>query len=168
MDKTDHPHSIITNDPSLEWRQLNKSDFGNTLGPIELAYHASDEPVWLARMTVRKKHLNLGGVCHGGVLLSLVDIAMGTAAYMAGGNKPCATIQLDSQFLSAAKLDQALIAIAKLNRRTKDISFMKCELWGGGRQVLSANGVWKYLSLKNAASLIPTPAPNPAQNPAQE
>ena len=107
---------------------------------------------------MQDKNLNLGGVCHGGVLMTLADIAMGQGSWYAGGMHPCATIQMDSQFLAAAKINQTLLAIASQKRRTKDLCFMTCEIWaadpdqnqqqGGLRQVFSANGIWKYLASK--------------------
>jgi acyl-coenzyme A thioesterase PaaI-like protein len=86
------------------------------------------------------------------MLLSLADVAMGAATFAAGGGHPCATIQLESQFVTAAKHGQRLVALATQLRRTRELSFMQCEIWGGGRQVMRASGVWKYLSSRAPAS----------------
>jgi len=88
----------------------------------------------------------MGGVCHGGVMMSVADIAMGSGSWHSGGQHQCATIQMDSQFLAAAKEGQTLLAVANQSRRTKDLSFMSCTVWGGDREVFRASGVWKYLS----------------------
>ncbi len=36
------------------------------------------------RMTVKPEHLNLGGICHGGVIFALADMAFGVAANSRG------------------------------------------------------------------------------------
>ena len=89
--------------------------------------------------------MNSGGVCHGGVLMSLADLAMGAGSFAAGGEHPCATIAFDAQFLAAARPGALLLAEARQLRRVRMLSFMDCALWAGGRQVLRASGIWKYL-----------------------
>ena len=93
------------------------------------------------------QHINIGGVCHGGVYMSLADVTMGAAAHSAADRQRCATIDFQAHFLAAAKLDQWLVAEAKLNRMVSGIVFMECELWAGGRHCMRANGIWKLLNL---------------------
>ena len=71
---------------------------------------------------------------------------MGSAAYAAGGRRPCTTIEMDAHFIAAAKLGQRLIGAAHVARATREIAFMECRLYAGGRQTLRASGVWKYLA----------------------
>lgn len=133
-------------DLSLSWVEIKSTGFINTIGPVRTAYTPEPEHRWFATIDVEKSHLNQGGVCHGGVLMSLVDIAMGSGAWHSGGMHGCATIQMESKFLAAAKEGQTLLAMATQSRRTRDLSFMACDVWGGGRLVFKANGVWKYLA----------------------
>jgi len=130
-------------DPSLPWREVRGEGFNRHIGPIRFAQLSGDR--FHAALEVRDIHINVGGVCHGGVLLSLADVAMGAGTYAAGGDHPCATIEIDGHFLAAAKRGQLLLADARQNRRVKALSFMQCEIWAGGRQVMRASGIWKYL-----------------------
>lgn len=131
-------------DPSLDWRDIRDDGFNSHIGPIRMARR--DETTWLATLTVDARHINAGGVCHGGVLMSLADVAMGAASYQAGGNRRCATIDFEAHFLAAGKRDQTLLATARQNRMVGGISFMECEISGGGRLCLRASGIWKYLA----------------------
>jgi uncharacterized protein (TIGR00369 family) len=131
-------------DPALPWRDIADSGFHSQIGPVRFA--RSGEATWQAALALDARHMNRGGVCHGGVLLTLADIAMGAASFAAGGERPCATIQLDSQFVAAAKEGQTLVAFARQLRAVRELSFMECEVHAGCRLVLSASGIWKYLS----------------------
>lgn len=143
-------------DPDLPWRDVRGEGFNRQIGPIRFA--PLGERRWCASVVLDSRHLNVGGVCHGGVLLSLADVAMGVATFEAGGGHPCATIQMDGHFLASAREGQRLVALATQLRKVRELSFMQCEVWAGesegespadrqtGRQVLRASGTWKYLA----------------------
>ena len=136
-------------DPDLAWRDVRGEGFNAHIGPIRFAplgEGPSGERRYCASLELDARHINVGGVCHGGVLLSLADVAMGAATFDAGGGHPCATIQMDAHFLAAAKAGQRLVAAATQLRKVRELSFMQCEVWAGGRQVLRASGTWKYLA----------------------
>lgn len=128
---------------SLEWRVLRPSGFNTHNGPMHFA--AAGEGEWFVKVALDERHMNHGGVCHGGMLLTLADTAMGTAAFVAGGQRLCATISLQSQFIAAAKRGQILIAHAKLDRLAGGMAFMQAELHAGGRLCMRASGIWKFL-----------------------
>jgi len=131
-------------DPNLPWRDVRGEGFNAHIGPIRFA--ELGESRWCASLELDARHVNIGGVCHGGVLLSLADVAMGAATFAAGDGHPCATIQMDAHFLAAARAGQRLVAAATQLRKVRELSFMQCEVWAEGRQVLRASGTWKYLS----------------------
>ncbi|MEM6973953.1 MAG: PaaI family thioesterase [Pseudomonadota bacterium] len=128
---------------SLPWRRVRGTGFTPHVGPVEFARAGSD--VWYGRLTLDQRHINVGGVCHGGVLLTLADITMGTSTYEAGGGHPCATIQLDTHFVAAAKQGQVLYCRAHQIRLVRGLSFMEAGLASGGRLVMRVSGVWKQL-----------------------
>ncbi|MEO0959650.1 MAG: PaaI family thioesterase [Pseudomonadota bacterium] len=140
-------------DPSLPWRRVRGEGFNAHVGPFEIA--RAGENRWQARLTLEAKHINVGGVCHGGVLMTMADITMGTATFEAGGGHPCATIEMDCHFIAAAKREQLVLATARQIRRAKSLSFMECEIWAGGRQVMRASGLWKYLDSRRPGAAGP-------------
>lgn len=131
-------------DPDLPWRDVRGEGFNAHIGPIRFA--PLEENRWCATLVLDARHINVGGVCHGGVLLSLVDVAMGAATFASGSGHPCATIQMDAHFLASARAGQRLVALATQLRKVRQLSFMQCEVWAEDRQVLRASGTWKYLS----------------------
>ncbi len=130
--------------PDLDWRIMDHEGFIGHMGPVALARAGEND--WRFRLELEKRPMNMGGVCHGGVSLTLLDTGMGGAVWESGGFAPCATIQLDSHFIAAAKEGARLEGRASIIRRTAELAFVEGELWSGGRQTMRASGVWKYLS----------------------
>lgn len=131
-------------DPDLPWRDIRGEGYNAHIGPIRFA--PLGENRWCATLVLDARHTNVGGICHGGVLLDLADVAMGASTFISADRRPCATIQLDGHFLAAAKPGQRLVAVATQLRRVRELSFMQCAIWAEGRQVMRASGTWKYLA----------------------
>lgn len=132
------------------WQIMQDSGFNSHIGPIRFA--RIDEGRWHGELDVAAQHINMGGVCHGGVYMALADVTMGAAAHDAADRHRCATIEFQSHFLAAAKLGQTLVCEARLNRLVSGIVFMECDITAGGRICLKATGIWKYLKARSAPS----------------
>jgi uncharacterized protein (TIGR00369 family) len=94
---------------------------------------------------VKEIHLNSGKIAHGGFLSTIADTGMGTAAHMVGENKRCVTISLDVKFISAALLSQTLKGVVKIQKKTKTLIFITCEILNAEGIVITASGIWKIL-----------------------
>lgn len=129
-----------------DWRTITDSGFNSHIGPIRFA--RIDDRTWHGALEIAPHHINMGGVCHGGVYMALADVTMGAGAYEAADNHRCATIEFQSHFLAAAKLGQTLLSVARLNRMVSGIAFMECEISAGGRTCLKGTGIWKYLQVR--------------------
>jgi len=99
------------------------------------------------KTTISKNHLNDAGITHGGFLAALVDAGAGTAAHRSAVNSPCVTISLEIKFISAVKLGQELIGKTIIQKKTKSLIFLTCELKVSNKIVATASGVWKILKL---------------------
>ena len=60
------------------------------------------------------------------------------------------TISLELKFISAVQLGQELIGIIKIQKKTKSMVFLTCELKNSDKIVATASGVWKILKLSGA------------------
>ena len=94
---------------------------------------------------VKEIHLNSGKIAHGGFLSTIADTGMGTAAHMVGENKRCVTISIDVKFISAALLSQTLKGVVKIQKKTKSLIFITCEILNTEGIVITASGIWKIL-----------------------
>ena len=84
----------------------------------------------VVHMNVRPEMQNLRNMCQGGIVASLIDVAMATAA--AGGNydtrlRPMATLELKVNYLSGATGDrlEAVADVLKLGSRS---AVVRCDV----------------------------------------
>jgi uncharacterized protein (TIGR00369 family) len=96
-------------------------------------------------VSVKELHLNTGGIAHGGFLSTIADTGMGTAAHMVAENKRCVTISLEVKFISAALLNQTLKGKIKIQKKTRSLIFITCEILNAEGIVATSSGVWKIL-----------------------
>lgn len=104
-------------------------------------------------MRVIEPHLNTQSVCHGGMLATVADGALGIAVALAvERRKAYVTVSLTADFLSSAKLGDWLEAHVQLTRQGKRLVYASCDLRVGDRHVLRSSAVF---------SLVDRPPPNP-------
>ena len=102
------------------------------------------------KTTIKENHLNAAGITHGGFIAAVVDAGAGTAAHRAANQNPCVTVSLELKFISAIKLGQELLGKTKIQKKTKSMIFLTCELSAENKIVATASGVWKILKLSGA------------------
>ena len=94
---------------------------------------------------VKDINLNTSKIAHGGFICSIADTGMGNAAHRVIENKRCVTISLDIKFISAASLGQKLLGKVKIQKKTRTLVFVTCEISNSENIVATASGVWKIL-----------------------
>ena len=115
-----------------------------------LLFRTISEKEYQFKTTIKENHLNAAGITHGGFIAAVVDAGAGTAAHRAAGKDPCVTISLELKFISAIMLGQELIGNTKIQKKTKSMIFLTCELKTSDKIVATASGVWKILKLTGA------------------
>ena len=115
-----------------------------------LLFKTISENEYEFKATIKENHLNAAGITHGGFIAAFVDAGAGTAAHRVAGQNPCVTISLELKFISAVKLRQELVGKTKIQKRTKSMVFLTCELTVANKIVATASGVWKILKLSGA------------------
>ena len=103
-----------------------------------------DESNYFFSTDVKEIHLNSGKIAHGGYLSTIADTGMGTAAHIIS-NKRCVTISLEIKFISAALANQKLSGKVKIQKKTKSLVFITCDIFNPEGVVITASGVWKIL-----------------------
>ena len=115
-----------------------------------LLFKTISENQYEFKTTIKENHLNAAGIAHGGFIAAFVDAGAGTAAHKVADQNPCVTISLELKFISAVKLGQELIGKTKIQKKTKSMVFLTCELTAANKIVATASGVWKILKLSGA------------------
>lgn len=131
-------------DPTAEgWKQREGKGFMAAIGPL---WSRREGDAWAYGMIASDAHVNATGAIHGGMLMSLADQAMSILVWEAMERTPCATIQLDTQFLSAARPGDFIQARSHVLRKTRSLVFVQGTLEVGGKPILAASGIWKAMT----------------------
>jgi uncharacterized protein (TIGR00369 family) len=98
-----------------------------------------------AEIEIREEHLNEGGVVHGGLLATALDVVMGSAVVATldlEGGQWCATQSLTTDFVRPAR-EGAIRAVGEIDRRGTLAANVSGRVEDGqGRLVARATGVW--------------------------
>lgn len=93
---------------------------------------------------VDERVANLGGVCNGGALLTLADVAMGSAANAALGSlNHLPTISMTADFARSVPLGHWIVGRARLLQRTRTMAFTDVLLSSDGEVCIRASGVFR-------------------------
>ena len=110
-----------------------------------LLFKTISENEYEFKTIIKENHLNAAGITHGGFIAAFVDAGSGTAAHKAADGRPSVTISLELKFISVVKLGQELIGNTKIQKKTKSMVFLTCELKVEDKIVATASGIWKIL-----------------------
>ena len=77
-------------------------------------------------LTVEEKHTNFYDVCHGGVLTTMADTAMGIACNEL--NKSVLTMNLSIDFMHPVRLNTRIIAVPKIIHNGRQTMVCECDM----------------------------------------
>jgi uncharacterized protein (TIGR00369 family) len=136
---------------------------------LGLELHCAADGQAEIRVDLAEAHLNSWDVAHGGVLMTMLDVAMAQAARSMQTHAPVdragvATIEMKTSFVRPAEGE--LRAVGKLLHRTSTLAFCEASVFDGGGQLCAhATGTFKYLralpSSKGGAKLQRRTTPTP-------
>lgn len=110
-------------------------------GPL---YRAREGDHLLVGMRVERRHCNPTSICHGGMLMTFVDMAMVMAIhYQAKIIHFMPTVNLTADFLAGAPLGSWIQARTDILRVTRKLVFAQCLVSADGSAAVRASGVFK-------------------------
>ena len=126
------------------WKRMRPDGYPALIGPFWFRKDAEGHGFRYG-FVAEARHLNLGGVVHGGMLMSFADDALGATVWEAVGRKPCTTVQLSTQFIAPVKLGEFVEGRGEVLRATRSVVFVRGLVTVGERSIVHADGVWKIL-----------------------
>lgn len=139
-----HPAFIHEPDPDhpgwMRWELSDPTRFNAVLGKIIVRKDA-DGKVRLRSFPARSQS-NLAGKVHGGALLALMDVALFATSRMHGIIEAGTSVTLDlsSQFIGAAEIDQPLDLVSEVLRETRRLVFIRGLAEQDGNLIASYSG----------------------------
>lgn len=129
-----------------EAQEISSVGFNHYVGPFYRLPDDDDGRVRRFAIVVADKHMNAAGTVHGGVLMTLADMAMGQTARLATGAKGGSTVSLNCDFVGPGRLGDIVEARVRVSRQARTMLFLSAELVAGDRLLLVANGLWKVIA----------------------
>ena len=112
---------------------------------IGKGFHKKDaEGNLIMAFYVKPENGNSGGVAHGGMLMSIADYSLCSAA-MESRKKYVATISFRSEFIAPAKIHSLAEVHTSITRTTKSLVFGEGKIYCEGEIVFSFSGVVKKI-----------------------
>ena len=132
---------------SLKFRQLStKPGFLKNNGG--LLFRTKKNNKFEFKTKIKKIHLNRAQITHGGYICSIIDAGVGTAAHTFANGKPCVTISLNINFIAPTRLNDEIIGIITVEKKTKSLVFLSCKLKSKNKIIALSIGTWKILNYK--------------------
>jgi uncharacterized protein (TIGR00369 family) len=117
------------------------SPFNELVGPL---HEKRGEGVVSLGLRVDRKHSNSRGICHGGVLATLADLALGygMVAHMGGTRGGFVTAHLDIDYAGAAAVGDWIHSEVEVQRVGSRLAFATGYLSVGAKRIVRMSGIF--------------------------
>jgi acyl-coenzyme A thioesterase PaaI-like protein len=113
------------------------------------------------KLRLGPQHTNSFGIASGGLLMTVLDITLGTNASKAVGYPGiCPTVQFGVNLISGAKTGDELVGQAEVTQVTRSLIFATGRLTVDDKVIATATGVFKIPSAAQSKSPSPSAASN--------
>ncbi len=138
-------HPLIRHEPAPDhpgwwsWELPDDERFHQVIG--RLLVRADGPKRATCRMLPEGRHTNLGGIVHGGAILTFIDMALFAGGTLAGASVVWAvTLDCNARFLSPGRIGMPLDAEVELLRETKRLVFLQGKVVQDGELVAAFSG----------------------------
>ena len=136
------PKTVVETGEFAGWTTWAEEPFEHdTAGPF---YFRIDETGPVAAFRAGRKHMNAGGVVHGGCLMSFADFSLFAIGHEAMEGAYGVTVAFTAEFISGALQGERLEARGDVLRKGGSLSFVRGIVSGeDGRPVMNFSGTIK-------------------------
>lgn len=125
-----HFHDEPLGEGWIAWNLKDPTRYNALIEPLQVRRDtdtADGRPTARLRMVPGRQHSNLGNNVHGAITLGLIDIALFASCHQFGvlNVGPSVTLNLDTQFIGAGRIDEPLDAVTELVRETGRLVFLR-------------------------------------------
>ena len=116
------------------------SPFNAMVGPL---YERRDGDTVSIGVAIGEKHTNSRGICHGGVLATLADLALGYAMLAKSGDRGSfVTAHLAVDYAGSARPGDWIESKVEIQRVGGRLAFANCYLLSGGQPIVRASAIF--------------------------
>lgn len=133
----------VAEGPFAGWKTWPEEPFEHDVaGPF---YFRVDEQGPVCAFRAERKHMNSGGVMHGGCLMTFADFSLFGIAHEHIGDDYGLTVAFTSEFLSGPKIGQLVEARGDVLRAGRSIIFVRGIVTADGEPALNFSGTIKKI-----------------------
>lgn len=139
---TDKPHIAKPAPPG--WvLQSHPQTFSAHAGPF---YFREKGPTPGVGFFAEPHHANLGGIVHGGALMTLADMSLWDICRRVEGDFRAVTVTLNSEFLAPGPIGAFIEASGEMTKASRSFLFARGLVTADGKSLLSFSGTLKRFS----------------------
>lgn len=117
----------------------SRSPFLDWVGPV---YSKANPNGLSITIWVDGRHCNSRGIVHGGVISTLIDVALGYSAGHGVAGAKLTTVALNLEFLSPALPGQWIVCEGALSKHGRTVAHASCLVTSTGRTVARGAGIF--------------------------
>ncbi|UTW56874.1 PaaI family thioesterase [Kordiimonas sp. SCSIO 12610] len=125
------------------WTDMGTDPFEDLAGPFHLK--PQEDGTHKCAFISDPKHANMGGMIHGGLLMTFADYALFAIARDCLGEAGGVTISFNSEFVSAGPIGALIEASGEIVKVTGSMVFVRGKIYTGEQTILSFSGIIKKL-----------------------
>ena len=120
-------------------RRPRPNPFNEMVGPFYERRRGTEVSLGLR---IEERHTNSRGICHGGLLATLADLALGYAALAIGGHSSFVTVNLSLDFAGSAKLGDWVQSEVEVQKTGARLAFANGYLVANGARIVRASAIF--------------------------
>lgn len=125
--------------------------FNEMVGPFYERRNGTEVSLGLR---IEKRHCNSRDICHGGLLATLADLALGYSALAVGGQSSFVTVSLSLDFAGSAKTGDWVESEVEVHKTGARLAFVNGYLVANGVRIVRASAIFA-LSGNRGQTTIP-------------
>lgn len=127
------------------WRLLAERAEASFWGRLGCKVVEVDGAKTTISLSIEPSHLNLLGIVHGGVLMSLMDNAMGLLVMLTESNEKTVTANMNTHFLASARGGTLTCSAEAIHRTGRTITLQASVLDEEGRLLAWGSGAYRMI-----------------------
>ncbi|HTP60666.1 MAG TPA: PaaI family thioesterase [Burkholderiales bacterium] len=113
--------------------------FNQMVGPF---YEKREGKTVSLGLYIEEKHTNSRGICHGGLLATMADLALGYACLAIGGQTSFVTVSLTLDYAGSARPGDWVQSIAEVQKTGSRLAFANCYLAANEVRIVRASAIF--------------------------
>jgi uncharacterized protein (TIGR00369 family) len=120
-------------------QRTRRNPFNELVGPF---YERRRGKAVSLGLRIEERHTNSRGICHGGLLATMADLALGYACLEVGGHSSFVTVHLSLDYAGGARPGDWVESEVEVQKTGSRMAFANCYLVANGVRIVRASALF--------------------------